>query len=322
MEKRFLRGTGAEVSRVCLGTMTFGKQVNEVEADRILGLALDSGVNFVDTADVYEFGVSETITGKLLKGKRDQVVLASKVGSPSQDEEPRTSGLHKWHMLKGVEESLQRLQTDCLDILYLHRPDRNTPVEETLEACDILVRQGKVHYLASSNHASWKMMELHLKSEHKGYSKPIAAQLPYNLITRGIEDECLEFLETHQIGLVVYNALAGGLLTGKHSPDKPVAGSRFDYSKMYFDRYYSENNFQAVEALQRIAELAGISLVELSLRWLAQQPLVDSILLGASRAEQLEQSLKAMDGGLSEEILQACDHVWNRIRGNHFKYYR
>lgn len=322
MEKRILRGTGAEVSRVCLGTMTFGKQVNEVEADRILGLALDTGVNFVDTADVYEFGVSETITGKLLKGKRDRVMLASKVGSPGEHEDARTSGLHKWHILKGVEESLQRLRTDYLDMLYLHRPDRNTPVEETLEACDLLVRQGKVHYLATSNHASWKMMELHLKSEYKGYTRPVAAQLPYNLITRGIEGECLEFLETHQVGLVVYNALAAGLLTGKHTPDKPVAGSRFDYSKMYFDRYFSEINFHAVEALQQVAQHAGISLVELSLRWLAHQPLVDSILLGASRAEQLEQSLKTLKGGLSEEILEACDHVWKQIRGGHFRYYR
>ena len=134
MKQRILRGTGATVSQVCLGTMTFGQQVDEKEADRILGIAMDGGVNFVDTADVYVNGESETITGNILQGKRDQVVLASKVGSPSEDENPRTSGLNKWHILKGVEESLKRLKTDCLDILYLHRPDRSTPVEEALEA--------------------------------------------------------------------------------------------------------------------------------------------------------------------------------------------
>jgi len=322
MELRTMRGTGAQVSPICLGTMTFGQQVDETEADRILGVSMDAGVNFIDTADVYVNGVSETITGNILKGKREQVILASKVGSPSEDENPRTSGLHKWHVIKGVEESLQRLQTDCLDILYLHRPDRNTPVEETLEACDQLVRQGKVHYLASSNHASWKMMELSLKSEYKGFSPPCVAQLPYNLITRGIEDECLEYCQTHDVGLVVYNALAGGLLTGKHRPEKPVEGSRFDYSKMYFDRYFSQSNFEAIEALQSIANQAGLSLIELSLRWLMAQPLVDSILLGASKASQMEQSLAALDGRLSADTLDACDQVWHRIRGDFFRYYR
>ena len=322
MKKRILRGTGATVSEICLGTMTFGQQVDEAEADRILGVAMDGGVNFVDTADVYVNGESERITGKILKGKRDQLILASKVGSPSEDGNPRTSGLHKWHVLKGVEESLQRLQTDCLDILYLHRPDRDTPIDETLEACDQLIRQGKAHYLATSNNSSWKMMELSLKSEYKGYSPPCVTQLPYNLITRGIEDECLEYCESKDVGLVVYNALAGGLLTGKHSSQKPVEGSRFDYSKMYFDRYFNETNFQALEALQQVADHAGIGLAELSLRWLASQPQVDSILLGASRVEQMEQNLASFKGTLEQDILEACDHVWQQIRGDHFRYYR
>ena len=322
MKHKILRGTGVTVSQVCLGTMTFGQQVDEAEADRILGVAMDGGVNFVDTADVYVNGESEIITGKILKGKRDQVILASKVGSPSEDENPRTSGLNKWHILKGVEESLKRLQTDCLDILYLHRPDRDTPMDETLEACDQLIRQGKAHYLATSNHSSWKMMELSLKSEYKGYSPPCVTQLPYNLITRGIENECLEYCETHNVGLVVYNALAGGLLTGKHSLEKPVEGSRFDYSKMYFDRYFNNTNFQAIEALGQIADTAGIGLTELSLRWLAAQPLVDSMLLGASRAGQMEQNLASLNGGLGQDVLEACDHVWKQIRGAHFRYYR
>ena len=322
MQNRRLGNHGLEVPVLCLGTMTFGQQVDEAEADRILGVAMDGGVNFVDTADVYVNGESEIITGKILKGKRDQVILASKVGSPSEDENPRTSGLNKWHILKGVEESLKRLQTDCLDILYLHRPDRDTPMDETLEACDQLIRQGKAHYLATSNHSSWKMMELSLKSEYKGYSPPCVTQLPYNLITRGIENECLEYCETHNVGLVVYNALAGGLLTGKHSLEKPVEGSRFDYSKMYFDRYFNNTNFQAIEALGQIADTAGIGLTELSLRWLAAQPLVDSMLLGASRAGQMEQNLASLNGGLGQDVLEACDHVWKQIRGAHFRYYR
>jgi len=302
--------------------MTFGQQVDEAEADRILGASIEAGVNFIDTADVYVDGESERITGKITKGKRDQIVLASKVGSPSSDGNPRTSGLHKWHILNGVEQSLKRLQTDCLDLLYLHRPDRSTPVEETLEACDQLVQQGKVLYLASSNHSSWKMMELSLKSEYKGYAPPCVAQLPYNLITRGIEDECLEYCETHNTGIVVYNALAGGLLTGKHKVKKPLAGSRFDYSKMYYDRYFNPSNFQAIETLQSAAEKAGISLVELSLRWLKAQPLVDSILLGASKASQMKQNLAALEGELDPSLIDACDKAWNQMRGDHFRYYR
>lgn len=323
METRILRGTGARVSRVCLGSMTFGQQVDEAEADRILSSALDAGINFVDTADVYVNGESERILGKLLKGKRESIVLASKVGSPSEDGNPRTSGLNKWHIIKGVEESLQRLQTDCLDILYLHRPDRSAPIDETLDACDLLVRQGKAHYIATSNHASWKMMELELKSEFNGYVRPSVMQVPYNLITRSIEDECLEYSASHDVGVVVYNALAGGLLTGKHSAERPIEGSRFDYSRMYYDRYWNEKNFQAVEALKQIASLAELSLPELSFRWLMTRPLVDSILVGASSLGQWNQNLSALkNAALSDEVLEACDHVWDQVRGAHFLYYR
>ena len=151
---------------------------------------------------------------------------------------------------------------------------------------------------------------------------PCLAQLPYNLITRGIEDECLEYCQTNNVGLVVYNALAGGLLTGKHQPEKPVEGSRFDYSKMYFHRYFSQSNFEAVEALQSIAKEAGLNLIELSLQWLMSQQLVDSILLGASKATQMQQSLAAINGALSNDTIDACDQVWQRIRGDFFRYYR
>lgn len=323
METRILRGTGLRVSTVCLGTMTFGQQVGEAEADRILGSAWDAGVNFVDTADVYVNGESERIVGKLLKGKRSNTVLASKVGSPSEDGNQRTGGLNKWHIIKGVEASLERLQTDCLDILYLHRPDRTAPIDETLDACDLLVRQGKAHYIATSNHSSWKMMELELKSEYKGYVRPSVMQVPYNLITRSIEDECLEYSESHDVGVVVYNALAGGLLTGKHSEERPIEGSRFDYSSMYYDRYWNEKNFQAVEALKQIAGLAGLSLSELSFGWLMTRPLVDSILVGASSLAQWNQNLSALQNApLSDEVLEACDHVWDQVRGTHFLYYR
>jgi 1-deoxyxylulose-5-phosphate synthase len=323
MEKRILRGTGQQVSRVCLGTMTFGQQVDATEADRILGSAFDAGVNFVDTADVYVNGESERIVGKLLKGRRANTVLASKVGSPSEDGNPRTSGLNKWHIIKGVEASLERLQTDCLDILYLHRPDRTAPVEETLEACDLLIRQGKAHYIATSNHSSWKMMELELKSEHRGYARPSAMQVPYNLITRSIEDECLEYSESHDVGVVVYNALAGGLLTGKHSAERPIEGTRFDYSRMYYDRYWNEANFQAVEMLKQVAVHAGVSLPELAFQWLLAQPLVDSILVGASSLEQWNQNVNLLRcAELRNEVLEACDHVWNQVRGGHFLYYR
>lgn len=323
MEQQILRGTGATVSRLCLGTMTFGQQVDETEAARMVDRALEAGVSFIDTADAYVGGRSEEILGRALKGKRDRIVLASKVASLSGADRHRDAGLHRWHVMRGVEASLRRLQTDCLDILHMHHPDRSTPIEETLAAFDALVQQGKVVYVGMSNHASWQVCEAMWKAQVHQWAPPVVVQVPYNLLTRSIEEECVAFTLKMNVGMAVYNPLAGGLLTGKHSRAAgPPSGTRFDLNAGYRSRFWWDANFEAVAQLGRIAAEAGKTLVELSLQWLLSQPHVDSVILGVSRMEQLEQNLSAAEGRLSADILAACDAVWKGLRGSHFAYNR
>jgi aryl-alcohol dehydrogenase-like predicted oxidoreductase len=323
MEYRTLTGTGATVSRVCLGTMTFGSQVDEADSIRMVHRALDAGVNFIDTADVYNQGLSETITGKALKGKRDEVVLASKVGNPVGPHELKDLGLTRWHIIHGVEASLKRLQTECLDIYYLHRPDYNTPLEESLAAFDQLVRQGKVMYVGISNYASWQICHALSLCDQNRFPPPVVTQVPYNLLTRGIEQELLPLCREFGIGVTVYNPLAAGLLTGKHDfTGPPTQGTRFQLDPQYFDRYWTDSHFEGATKLMEIAEQAGVKPTALAFQWLAGQEIVDAILVGASRMEHLEENLFAWQGTLDEDTLEACDRVWERIRGDSFRYNR
>ncbi len=302
--------------------MTFGDQLNEADSIRIVEESLDQGINFIDTADAYTGGESERITGKALKGKRDRVFLASKVANPVGPDPVKDSGLNRWHVMRGVEDSLRRLQTDCLDLYYLHTPDRSTPIEETLAAMDLLVQQGKINYVGMSNYASWQVCEALWKCDRNRWANPVALQLPYNLITRSIDEECVEFVREMDLGLVVYNPIAGGLLTGKHRRGKAADGSRYVDNQMYIDRYWHDSMFDAVESLESIASEMGLSLVELSYRWLASQDIVDSIIMGVSKVEQLKMNVSAAEGRLDDAILAACDAVWAQFRGPHFKYNR
>jgi len=323
MEYRTLTGTGATISRVCLGTMTFGREVDEPTAIRMVHAALDRGVNMIDEADLYAGGRSEEIVGQALLGRRDAVVLASKVANPSGPYPLRDRGLHRWHIVRGVEDILRRLQTDRLDILYMHRPDRQTPMEETLSAMDRLVEQGKVLYVGMSNFAAWQVSEARWLARTNGWAMPVVTQYPYNLITRSLDEEATEFLTTCHVGLTVYNPLAGGLLTGKHTSEAgPQDGTRLAQSPEYRGRYWHEANLRVLERLRGIAAAAGKSLIELSLQWLASQPHVDAIVLGASRPEHLEQNIAAADGRLDADTLAACDAVWQEVRGTHFCYHR
>ncbi len=322
MEIKNLRGTGASVSRICLGTMTFGDQLDEASSQRVVDEAIDLGVNFIDTADAYTEGQSEVITGKALKGKRDRVFLATKVANPVGPDPIKDAGLNRWHIIHGVEDSLRRLQTDCIDLYYLHRPDRSTPIEETMAAMDHLVMQGKINYVGMSNFASWQVCEALWKSDANRWAKPVALQLPYNLITRSIDEECVEFSEKMKLGMVVYNPIAAGMLTGKHTRKAAAEGSRMSNSKMYIERYWHESMFDAVESLQKIAEEAGLTLVELAYRWLMSKDVVDSVIMGVSKIEQVSANIAAADGRLSEETMSASDAIWNTLRGPHFKYNR
>ncbi|MGH9345216.1 MAG: aldo/keto reductase [Terriglobia bacterium] len=323
MEYRNLKHTELKVSRVSLGTMTFGSQVDQATAGRLVDLCLDAGVNFFDTANVYNQGQAETFLGKALAGRRDRVILASKVRG-KMGEGPDDSGLSRPAINKAIDASLKRLGADYLDIYYLHQPDYATPIEETLAAMDDLVRAGKVRYPAVSNYAAWQVGEICCISEKKGYRLPRVSQPMYNLLARGIEEEYIPFCKRFEVAIVPYNPLAGGLLSGKYSRDRDSkAGGRFENNKMYQDRYWHGDYFAAVNELSAIARNGGKTLVELSLQWLLSQPHVDSVILGASRLEQLEENLRACDGPLlDEDVLARCDAVWKRLRGITPKYNR
>lgn len=323
MEYRTLPKSGLRVSRLSFGTMTFGSQADQVTSARMVDQCLDAGINFFDTANMYNKGAAEEVLGKALGARRSRVMLASKVRfkmGAGADE----SGLSRPAILKAIDASLKRLGTDYLDIYYLHWPDYETPIEETVAAMDEVVRTGKVRQIGVSNYSAWQFCEILWTAEKLGAAASHISQPMYNLLARSIEDDYLAFCKRFEIAVMCYNPLAGGLLTGKHQKQSgPLGGTRFDNNALYQGRYWHDDYFSAVEELRLIGHEAGKSLVQLSLQWLMAQPQVDSIILGASRPEQLEENLKACEGvPLNPEALNRCDAVWNRLRGITPTYHR
>lgn len=322
MDTITLKGTDLKVSRICFGTMTFGGQTDEATAGRMVDRCLDEGINFFDTANAYTGGKSEEICGRVLRGRRDRVVLASKVAN-KVGEGTDMKGLSRAAIMRAIDDSLRRLGTDYLDIYYLHLPDYEVPIDESLQAMDDLVKQGKVRYVASSNYSGWQVVEMLWIAEKRGLARASITQPMYNLIARGIEQEYLPMCKHFGISTVVYNPLAGGLLTGKQQSHAPLAGSRFDQNKMYLDRYWHDADFAAVEELKQIASKAGRSLVSLALNWIYRHTAADCIILGASRLDHLDENLKVLgDGPLDQATLDGCDQVWLKLRGPTPKYNR
>jgi len=322
MQYTTIKGTGLKVSKMCLGTMTFGWQAEEAESCRIVDHALEQGVNFIDTANIYAAGESERILGKALEGRRDRVVLATKVGGQIFPG-PNGSGLGRKYILTALEESLRRLRTDYVDLLYLHFPDPLTPAAEVVETMTGLVRSGKVRYYGVSNFAAWQICGMvHLAKEQGGVA-PCVTQSVYNPITRGIDDELVPFLNAYRFGLTVFNPLAGGLLTGKHKRDQAAEGSRMADDRGYRLRYFKDRNFDAMEVLESAAAELGISLLELCFRWHLTNPVEDSIISGASRFDQFAQNVRFFDcEPLPAEIMEKCAGAWDIIRGDYFNYHR
>ncbi len=323
MEYRILNHTGLRVSRLSFGAMPFGSQADQAAADRMTAQCLDAGINFFDTANMYNHGRAEEMLGKALGSHRKDVVLATKVRN-KMGKGPDEGGLSRAAILKAIDASLARLGTDYVDVYYLHWPDYAVPIEETLGAMDELVRAGKVRYPAVSNYAAWQICEIHWIAEKHGFTPPYISQPMYNLLARAIEDEYLPFCKQFDVAVIPYNPLAGGLLTGKHSRQStPQAGSRFDNNPLYLNRYWHDDYFDAVEELKGVASRAGKTLIELAIPWLLSQTQVDSVILGASRPEQLAENLMAAEGGpLQAETLEECDKVWKRLRGITPKYNR
>ncbi|MBM3793908.1 MAG: aldo/keto reductase [Acidobacteria bacterium] len=315
METTQLSGTDLTVSRLCFGNMTFGGQTGEATGCRMIDYCLDRGIQFLDTANVYNQGRAEEMLGRILAGRRNRVVLASKcrgVMGPGADE----SGLSRAAMFRAIDDTLHRLQTDYLDLYYLHMPDYTVPVEESLDAMDALVKAGKVRYPAISNYAAWQVAQARAVASEKRYRPIHVAQMMHNLIARGLEEEFVPFARAYDVATVVYNPLAGGLLTGKQKREAPAAGTRFQGNQMYLDRYWHPAFFDAVDELTRVAEAAGRTPVSLALNWVLHHTSAASVILGASRLEQLEQNVTAAtEGRLSDDTIDACDAVWNRLRG-------
>ena len=317
MQRVLVSETELELSKVCLGTMTFGSQVTEAEAARMVDFALDRGVNFIDTANVYNAGLSEEITGRILGARRSQIVLATKVRGNMGAGQNAYGGLSREAIFRAVDDSLKRLGTDYIDIYYLHQPDRSVEIYETLRAMNELVVSGKVRWIGTSNYAAWQMAEMAEICEDLELQAPKVAQPMYNALARGIEQEYLACTERYSVTNVCYNPLAGGLLSGKQSLERgPLPGTRFDGNERYLKRFWHQEYFQAVEALMRVANGLGIALAEMALRWLCHREGADCVILGASKFAHLEQNVKASEAGpLPDDALTACDEIWGALRG-------
>lgn len=318
MHGTHVAGLDLPISQIALGTMTFGDTVNAAVAASLVDAALDAGITVIDTANVYSGGASEEILAKLLPKRRDSILLASKAGMPHPDAGGH-SPLSDSGLRRSVNGSLRRLGVERIDLFYLHQPDRATPLEETMGAIAELVRQGTIGAWGVSNFAAWQISELNHVADALGTPRPVVAQQLFNLVARRIEEEYLEFARTTGLLTMVYNPLGGGLLTGKHRfADLPTEG-RFGNSKlaaMYKQRYWDPQLFAAIDSLAEIAGGAGITLIELSLRWLMNRPDVGAILLGASRLEQLQSNIRAAEEGpLSADVVAACDDVGLTLRG-------
>jgi len=328
MKYTVLKGTGLTVSKLCLGTMMFGGQTNKEDSLKIIDYAATHGVNFFDTANGYTGGNSETILGEGLKGRRDDAVIATKVGNPvyrTADGRiaPNGSGLGRKYVMRSIEDSLKRLQTDYIDILYMHFPDPNTPLAETVETMTNLVRSGKIRYYGVSNYAAWQIADLIAFADRNGLVAPVVTESVYNPITRGADEELVPFLKAHQFALTAYNPIAAGLLSGKHTREKAVENTRFALDRGYAARYWKNGNFDAVDALKEIADDLGISLLELTFRWHLSLQFEDCAIVGASKLEQVVQNIELFDAEpFDAETMKRFDEIWTHIRGDYFNYHR
>jgi aryl-alcohol dehydrogenase-like predicted oxidoreductase len=320
-------GTGLRVSQLCLGTMTFGLQCDEGRSRAIMDAAADGGIDFFDTADVYPLGGGRTTAGRTeeivggwLKGKRHDFILATKcVGVMGP--KPWEQGMSRKHILDAIDASLRRLGTDYVDLYQLHGYDRLTSIDEALEALDTVVRSGKARYVGVSNWPAHKVARALGRSEVKNIARIVSVQPRYNLLFRSFERDLLPMCEEEAVAVIPYNPLAGGLLTGKHDgAAPPPAGSRFSLgtaARRYQERYWNEREFETIEALRPIAAEAGMSMATLALSWVLSNKAITAPIVGASRPEQLADSLAAAEKGpLPAELKAQLDdltHGWRAV---------
>jgi aryl-alcohol dehydrogenase-like predicted oxidoreductase len=310
MEQRVLGRTGVRVSRFGLGTMVLGAwgNPNRSACVRIIHRALDAGINLVDTADVYAFGESEEIVGEALEGRRDDVVLATKFHNAMGEDANRRGNSRRW-IMRAVEDSLRRLRTDRIDLYQIHRPDPDTAIDETIDALTDLVGAGKILAWGTSTFPASDLVEACWAADRRRVARPHSEQPPYSILCRGVEREVLPVCRRHGIGVLVWSPLAGGWLTGKYRRDsQPPTGSRAQTHPDHFD-FANAAKFDAVDALSRIADDAGLPLAHLALAWAVEHPAVTSALIGVRFEEQLVELLGAADVHLDADVLDAIDAV-------------
>lgn len=299
MQYRLLGNSGVKVSAVGLGCNQFGNKVDQEGTTTIVHRAIDLGINFLDTADVYSKGRSEEVLGVALKGKWDKVVLATKFKSP-MGEGPNDKGASRYHIFSAVEASLKRLATDHIDLLQVHSFDPETPFEETMRALDDLVSQGKVRYLGASNYLAWQLSHANDVAAAKGWTPFISIQPHYHMLERTIEKELVPYAKFANIGILPYFPLAGGFLTGKYQEGQPApADTRGATPGSYTSRYFTPQNFAKVRKLTAWAEERGHTMTELAIAWLLGQPQMASVISGAARVEQIDANVKAADWQLT-----------------------
>jgi aryl-alcohol dehydrogenase-like predicted oxidoreductase len=312
------------VSRLCLGTMTFGLQCDEPTSVAILDRAADGGIDFLDSSDAYPLGgdlptrgVTEEILGRWLRGKRDRFIVATKCFAPTGPA-PFDAGNSRKHILDAVDASLRRLQTDYIDLYQLHGYDSETPIDETLGVLDDVVHQGKVRYIGCSNFLTYQLVRAVGRTETLRLARLDCVQPRYNLLFRQIEREMLPYCSEEGIGVIPYNPIAGGLLSGKHSrADPPPDSSRFtlgNAGRMYQERYWHDHEFDTVEALRELAKEAGVNLVTLSVAWVMANQAVTAPIIGASSPGQLDHSLAAAEYTLDDDLQGKLDDLTHEYR--------
>ena len=317
MDPLRLAGIDQPLTPVVLGTMTFGDNADNPAAGEMLELFLEAGGNGIDTANGYSGGRSESMLADLLRGRREQVVLATKVGIPHADADGAPP-LSIDGIQRSVASSLRRLRTDHVDLLYLHQPDRTTPIAQTLTAIKSLLDHGQIKAWGVSNFAAWQIADLRHTATDQGVPDPVIAQQVYNVVATRIDDEYAEYARTTGLPTIIYNPLAGGLLTGKHTDHAPDTG-RFGTTPlgvMYRNRYWNDTVLDTITELKTLADQAGMPTAELTLRWTIAQPAVNAILIGGSRPQNIRANLAAIaNGPLPAELSEAVTAISARVHG-------
>ncbi len=317
MEYRSLGRTGVPVSTLCLGCMNFGWKTAESEAITIIDRAIDQGINFIDTANVYSRGTSEEIVGKALKqnGSRGRIVLATKVHGQMDDDDPLSAGNNRRHIILQCEASLKRLQTDYIDLYQIHRPRADTPIDETLRALDDLIHAGKVRYIGTSTFPSWRVMESLWVSKELGLNRFISEQPPYHLLDRSIERELIPLAQTYGMAIIPWSPLARGFLTGKYKRGEPVPeGTRLEVDlqgpfKKRGKQHFSDRAYNVLDVVEALAQEKNCTPSQVALAWLIQQPGITSAIIGPRTMDQLEDNLGALPVEITEDDRRRLDAV-------------